>query len=131
MKKAQFIWLALSIAASFVAVGVSYWPIPYAKLNLPDALLGPGLGVVVISALLLRALRVAPFWRIAWMLGGTVVLVVLARIVVEVVRDSTSHNLWPFEVVIASVIGFACSAAGTMMGSLVASLVPGRLDDES
>lgn len=32
-------------------------------------------------------------------------------------RDPTSHNLWPFEVAIAWVVGFAGAGPGALLGS--------------
>lgn len=129
MKDVKSLWLPLSVAASFLAVGIPYWPIPYSNLNLPDAVLEPGLVVVAISALLLRIYGVAALWRVIWMVGGSVALAVMARVVVDGVRDPTSHNLWPFEIIIALVIGFACSASGAITGSLIARLLPNRPGD--
>jgi hypothetical protein len=123
------LWLPLSVTVSFLVVGIPYWSIPYRQLNLPNALLEPSLIVVVISALLLRIFGVAALWRVIWTMGGSVVLVVIARVVVDGVRNPTSHNLWPIEVVIALVIGFACSASGAVMGSLIAKLFPSRNGD--
>lgn len=44
-------------------------------------------------------------WRVLALLPLAGVLFVGARIVVDTRRDPTSHNLWPFEVLIAGVIG--------------------------
>ncbi|HET8700783.1 MAG TPA: hypothetical protein VFL97_03845 [Nitrococcus sp.] len=35
--------LAIAFTASFLAVGIPYWLIPYGMLNLPEALLRPAL----------------------------------------------------------------------------------------
>lgn len=129
MKPIKLRWLLLAVAISFVAVGIPYWSIPYNKLNLPDALLGPGLLVVVISALLLRFGGVISFWRSTWPVGASVAAVVIARVLVDGARDSTSHNLWPLEVVIALIVGFVCAATGAMVGSLLAKLLPRRPSD--
>jgi hypothetical protein len=126
MKGIKSLWLPLCVAASFLAVGIPYWPIPYSKLNLPDAVLGPGLAVVAISAVVLRIYGVASIWRVTWTVGASVAMVVMARVIVEGTRDPSSHNLWPLEVIIALVIGMACSASGAMTGSLIARLLPNR-----
>lgn len=117
-------WLPLcvGIAASALAVGVPYWSIPYAEVNLPNALLGPGLAAVAVAAFLLQASRCAPFWITTWATGAAVVAAVVARVLVEGIRDPTSHNLWPLEVVIALVVGLAPAAAGAGLGSLAAGL---------
>jgi hypothetical protein len=37
-------------------------------------------------------------WRVAAAIPAGVVLFVVLRIVVDTARDPTSHNLWPFEI---------------------------------
>jgi len=46
-------------------------------------------------------------WRIAAVLPLLGLLFVLARIVFDTQRDPTSHNLWPLEIVFATVIALA------------------------
>ena len=48
---------------------------------------------------------------------------VVARIFVDVIRDSTSHNLWPFEIIIASIISFPLALIGVFAGSLAVKLL--------
>jgi hypothetical protein len=79
-----------------LAVGIPYCMIPYNKVNLPDALPGPGLLAVVAAVFL--------------------------RIVVEGTADPTSHNLWPFEVIIAVGLGFSIAFAGAVIGRLAAKV---------
>jgi hypothetical protein len=43
---------------------------------------------------------------------------VLARIMVESVRDPASHKLWSLELGIATALGLACALLGTGLGSL-------------
>jgi hypothetical protein len=42
----------------------------------------------------------------------------MARVVVDTTRDPTSHNLWPFELVIAFLVGLAGTVPGTLIGSV-------------
>ena len=42
------------------------------------------------------------------------------RIAVDTAKDPISHNLWPFELIIAAVIGILVSAAGALVGSVPA-----------
>jgi len=44
-------------------------------------------------------------WRLVALLPAVAVIVVALRIVVDVRRDPTSHNLWPFEVTMWSGLG--------------------------
>jgi len=125
MRRSGSLWLWVSMIASLLAVGVPYWQIPYNKLNLPNALIGPGLLVIGISALLLRMAGLASLRRATFMVGAMAAAAVMARVVTDAARDPTSHNLWPFELVIALVVGFACAAAGAIVGVAAARLLPG------
>lgn len=114
--------LKIGFAAACLLVGVTYWPIPYGKVNLPDALYGPGLIAVALAALLLRAFAVAPFWKVVRTMTASVAAAVLLRVAVETAQDPTSHNLWPFELVIALALGLACAVPGAFAGHLLARL---------
>jgi len=56
MLKKRSYWLRVAYLLAFLAAGIPYWLIPYHQVNLPSALISPGLLVVVLAALLLRAL---------------------------------------------------------------------------
>jgi len=118
--------LLIGFAASFLAVGIPYWAIPYDGAQLPSALLTPALAVVVAAAAILRAIGAAPFRRIVGVVGASVPAAVMARVSVDTSSDPTSHNLWPFEVVIACGVGFACSLAGAIAGHAAAALAARR-----
>lgn len=112
-------WWKPGFTLALFTVGVPYWLIPYGKLNLPGALLGPGLVVVLAAAVLARAYSRKSFLRSVTVMGAAVPAAVLLRVVVEVVQDPTSHNLWPFEVVIAMLVGAAAAVIGALLGSLL------------
>lgn len=76
-------------------------------------------GVLATAA---RAVGQARLLAVILAVGATVPAPILARIAVDTAKDPTSHNLWPFEVVIAAVIGVLCSSAGAQVGSLLALL---------
>jgi hypothetical protein len=50
-------------------------------------------------------------WRVAAGLTGAAYGLVIARIVVEISGNLHSHNLWPFEIVIWSVLGLVVLGA--------------------
>ena len=125
MKQQKQNWLPIAFIANFFAVGIPYWLIPYNTLNLPNALMGWGLVLVGVSALLLCACKATSFWRVVRVVGAAVPAAVLARVLVDVVKDSTSHNLWPLEIIISSAVGCACSLAGAVVGSLMARFIAG------
>ncbi|HEX5830649.1 MAG TPA: hypothetical protein VFY16_06695, partial [Gemmatimonadaceae bacterium] len=58
--------------------------------------------------------------------GGAVPTAVLARVVMDGVRDPTAHNLWPLEIVIAGLVGLGCALAGALVGSALAATRTGR-----
>jgi hypothetical protein len=120
-KRTQF-GLPIALIASFLAVGLPYWMIPYNELNLPDALMTPGLFAVVFAALLLRAYGGASFWKAASIVGAAVPAAVFARVIWDGAHDPTSHNLWPLEILIALAVGLGCALMGAIAGSLLAKL---------
>jgi hypothetical protein len=108
-----------AFSAGFLAVGLPYWRIPYADVQLPASLLGFGLGVVAVAALLARAIgRTAPGETLAGA-GAAVPAAVVVRIIADGFADSTSHNLAGIEVLIAVVLGLAAAGAGVLVGSVV------------
>jgi hypothetical protein len=113
-------WLGAAFVISFFAVGFPYWQIPYAKVSLPSTLYGAGLLVVGVLAAAVRAVGKARLLAVIFVVGAAVPAPILARIAVDTAKDPTSHNLWPFEFVIAAVIGVLCSSAGALVGSLPA-----------
>ncbi|MDP3608336.1 MAG: hypothetical protein Q8R74_04605 [Methylophilus sp.] len=126
MKQLKQSWLLFAFIANFFAVGVPYWLIPYNKLNLPSALMEWSLLLVGVSALLLCAYKVTSFWSAIRIVGASVPAAVFARMVVDVAKDPTSHNLWPLELIISLIVGFLCELAGSIAGSLIASLFAGQ-----
>ena len=85
--------LLWSFLVGFLVVGVPYWRIPYNKAT-SAAVMG---GAILI---------------------GAVPAAVMARVVVDTTRDPTSHNLWPFELVIAFLVGLAGTVPGALIGSV-------------
>ena len=112
--------LVPAFAASFVAVGLPYWPIPYSQVGLPGDIWGWGLVVVAVIAFASRAFGGIGFWRTALIVGAAVPAAVFARVVVEAIADPTSHNLWPLELILSAGPGFMASGAGALAGTLLA-----------
>jgi len=111
-------WLVIAFVLSFFAVGVPYWKIPYTKVSLPSTLYDRGFLVVGVLAAAARALGKTGFLAVTLAVGAAVPAPILARIAVDTVKDPTSHNLWPFELIITAVLGVICSSAGTLVGSV-------------
>jgi len=111
-------WLIAAFVISFFAVGFPYWQIPYAKVSLPSTLYGMGLVVVGVLAAAARAVVKARFLAVILAVGAAVPAPIPARIAVDTAKNPSSHNLWPFEFIIAAMLGVLCSSAGALVGSL-------------
>ena len=117
-------WISTyGLRAAFVlgmgCVGLPFWLQPYNRVNVPDALYGPGLLVVGVLALVMRARGIAGFWRTSNVMAATVPAAVMARVIVEGLADPTRHNLWPLAILIAAAVGYAAAIPGAVVGHLV------------
>ena len=105
--------IVVAVLAGLLACGLPLWPIPYREVSMPGnpaastwLMLGALAGLL--AGYLVRERLRAP---VAAVTGGFV-LAVLVRVSVETARDPTSHNLWPFEVVIAAGVGVLAAMIG-------------------
>jgi hypothetical protein len=112
--------LAASFAGSFLAVGLPYWQIPYAQVSLPNAVWGLPLVVVAGFAALRHLLSTARVWLTTLIVGASVPAAVLARVIHDTSSDPTSHNLWPFEIILATGPGLVAALVGALAGKLLA-----------
>jgi hypothetical protein len=103
------------IASTFV-IGTPFWLLPYAQLNLPNGLYGPGLLLLVCSAAASHAFAAATFWKSVAIAAAALPTIVMLRVSFETTADPTSHNLWPFELLISGMLGFTCALAGGLIG---------------
>lgn len=106
------------------AVLLPYAPRIDAGQQLPDALYGIGLWVVAFAALLARWRWGLGLWPAALAAGAGVPLGVLCKVAWDVVGDPTSHNLWPFELAIAVVVGAVPALLGALAGWGLSVLLP-------
>lgn len=123
MNRKTTLALAIAFAASVLALGIPYWAMPYSEINVPDSLMGIGLIVVVISASVVRLLRLAGFLVASVVIGASAPTVVMARVTWDIASDPTSHNLWPIELAFAAFTGLAAAVVGAAIGSLLAALL--------
>lgn len=124
-------WWYPGFTLAFIAMGLPYWQIPYSKVNLPDALLGAGLVVLFAASAVTRMYSGKSLLRVVMVIGSAVPAVVMARVSVEVAFDPSTHNLWPFECVIAMLVGVAAALPGALLGSLVRWLARRRGGDDA
>lgn len=118
--------VSVAILAAFFAVGIVYWQIPYSEASLPNSLYGPGLVVLLLIAAAFRGVTRATFLQTLYAVGLAVPAMVMARVVVETSRDPTSHNLWPFEIIIATGVGLAAALGGAVVGGVPATFLKAR-----
>jgi hypothetical protein len=122
--KPRFLGLLWSFLVGFLVVGVPYWRIPYNKAT-SSAVMG-GAVLIGVIALIAGVLIEARFSRVVLVLAAAVPAAVMARVVVDTMRDPTSHNLWPFELVIAFMVGLAGTVPGTLLGSVLRRMLGKR-----
>ena len=113
---------SLGFVVSALAVGVPYFLIPYHEVNRPNALYRPGLCVLVAVAALTVGRGVTSFWKAGVIIGACVPAIILLRVAVETAADPTSHNPWPFEITIGSIVGALCAFAGALVGWIISKL---------
>ncbi len=126
MRANFMVGVSVAILAAFFAVGIVYWQIPYSEASLPNSLYGPGLVVLLLIAAAFRGVTRATFLQTLYAVGLAVPAMVMARVVVETSRDPTSHNLWPFEIIIATGVGLAAALGGAVVGGVPATFLKAR-----
>jgi hypothetical protein len=110
--------IAITVLAGTVAWGLLIWPVPYNQ--------DPAFGATVISGMfagLVGGSVIRPgVIRPALAVAGGFALADVARIVVDLTRDATSHNLWPLELVFMGVLGFLTGLLGVGIARLLQRL---------
>lgn len=122
MKSHNWIWLVGALVAGFLAIGIPFWQVPYAKVSIPTTLMAPGLVAVALGAAVARFIGRSGFLATLVVVALAAPGVVMVRVAVETAQDPTTHNLWPFEVFLAWMVGLLASLAGCIIGSIPAWL---------
>lgn len=112
--------LLYTAAACFFIAGIPIWRIPASAGDPPASAFLPGLLAIAIAALAHCAYRTAPFRRIALYLTLSFPAAILARIIIDVARDPTSHNLWPLELIMTTLAPIPFVLLGGAIGALLA-----------
>jgi len=115
----------LWFSAAFLVSGLPWWLAPYNRFTLshPLAILGC-LALVGMSAWVAGGTSLG-LARGGLVVGAGVPCAVLVRVVVEMAGEPTSHNLWPFEVVLAGLFGFSIAYAAGGLGWLCRRILSG------
>lgn len=79
---------------------------------------------LTVAAAGLALLRPGVRWQTGSGVGIGLLTVTAVQIIVDGIRDPTSHNLFPFEIVIALALGFPPAVLGVLLGNLVRRKVP-------
>ncbi len=110
-------------AAAFLVSGLPWWLAPYDRFSFsrPEAILG-FLAFAGVAAGFAGWGTLGP-GRAVLAAGGAVPCAVMARVLVDAVKDPTSHNLWPFEIVLAAGFSFAVASVAALAGLLFRRLL--------
>jgi hypothetical protein len=117
---AQLCWTGGGFIFAFFAVGISWWSVPYNESwsGLETLFFWLGMLSVMIAAAIARILGRAGFYLTIPFIGASVPSAILARVIMDTIRNPTSHNLWPFEVVAGGVYGLFFAGLGAVSGTL-------------
>lgn len=111
---------ALVFIGTMLAVGVPYGLVPLQQSSLPRDVWGPGLLVGALLAAAACAFARTRPWAAGLAVAAAVPAAVMARVVHDTLRDPTTHNLWPFELVLAAGPGILAGLGGALAGTVLA-----------
>jgi hypothetical protein len=115
-------WLLIIFAVAVVSSGLPLWLLPYGEIEIPNIWLLPGLMVILPLAAGTRLLELARTWATVGTLAGAMGAANMLRIAWDTAADPTSHNLWPFEIVLTVSAGVAFSLIGCVLGTVLGYL---------
>ena len=122
MTDRRTLWLASGFAAGLLLTGIPYWRLPYnANIFADTALLFGFVGLGVVTAVL-AASGIARLARTFWVMLAAFPVAVMIRVAVDVAKDPTDHNLWPFELIFAAVFSLVAVVPGLIVGALARRL---------
>jgi hypothetical protein len=111
----------VTILVGIIISGLAYWFHPYNQNTVfgINKWVIMGIGAFLGTLLLMVFLKEKPL-KIALFVSLGVLLGVFARIIYDItLRDSTSHNLFPFEIIISSIVTVPCAFTGVYLGFLI------------
>jgi len=121
MTPKKLLYLLIGFLSCYVAIGIPYWRLPYSEVSLPDSLYTIGLFLTFIGAIVFCVYNIGFLWSAA-VFGCCAPAVVATRIIIDTAQDGSTHNLFPFEIAIAVIIGFSTAGFGAMLGVLAGKI---------
>lgn len=122
MTTKKMYFLSAALLACYGVLGIPYWLTPYSALSLPDSLYTIGLLFVIVGAMAF-CISGLGFLMSAASFACVAPAVVTTRIILDLARDSSTHNLFPFEIAIAVFVGFSAAGFGALTGTLIKNLI--------
>jgi hypothetical protein len=120
VKQRAMVVLAVAFVACVLVLGLPNWTLSYSELNQHNPMYGWGLAVLFVFAAVIRGAGLAGFLSTWATMAAVLPVITMTRVVYDTAIDPTSHNLWPFELVIAVVVGMAVTLVGAFAGTLLA-----------
>jgi uncharacterized membrane protein YeaQ/YmgE (transglycosylase-associated protein family) len=111
----------VTILVGIIIGGLAYWFQPYNR----GTVFGINIRVIMSIGAFLGTLLLIIFLnekppKIALFVSLGVIIGVFARIIYDVTFwDSTSHNLFPFEIIISGIVTVPCAFTGVYLGLLI------------
>ena len=110
----------LIIFVGIMAGGLSYWFNPYNELSLLGIsiykLMGAG---AFLSSLSLTLILNEKPWKIALLITTGIIIGIMCRIIFDGINDSSTHNLFPFEIIIALFVSVPSAFIGSYLSVLI------------
>lgn len=112
--------ILLILLVGVFAGGFSYWFNPYNDMHF----LGIHIYVLMVagaflSAMVLTLILIEKPWNIAFLITAGVMIGILGRIIFDMVNDSSTHNMFPFELVISFVITLTAATIGSYLSHMI------------
>lgn len=111
----------LIILVGIMAGGISYWFNPYNEMSF----LGISIYKLMAAGAFLGSLSLTLIlnekpWKIALLITAGIIIGIMCRIIFDGINDSsTSHNLFPFEIIIALFITVPSAFIGSYLSLLI------------
>lgn len=75
--------------------------------------------LMILLALSLSLLTTGQEKKIVRIAPAGLILATIVKIIIDGIADPTSHNLWPFEIILLSLLGFAAALIGAGISLVV------------